>query len=99
MNIDVSKEYTILDQSESNIIELQSIRRIENWFQAKIKSRKITESLQVQFDDIEASIKDRDFKEAQRIESAILQQLKIKELDQPLSEIQMGKKDMLYFKV
>ncbi len=100
MDFDTTKEYTILDNSESNIIEVKSIRRIENWFQGKIKSRKISESLQVQFDEIESSIQQRDFKAVQRIESDILSQgLKIKELDKILSEIQMGKKDTLYFKV
>lgn len=100
MPFDISKAYTILDKKELNIIELQSIRKIENWFQAKIKSRKLTESLQEQFNEIEISIKERDFKTVQQIESAILaQQLKIKELNQGVSEIQMGKKDTIYFKI
>jgi hypothetical protein len=100
MPFDISKGYTILDENESNVIELQSIRKIENWFQAKIISRKITEALQSQFNEIEASIKQRDFKTVQKIELQILsQQLKIKELDQRLLEIQMGKKDLIYFKI
>ena len=100
MPFDISKGYTILDENESNVIELQSIRKIENWFQAKIISRKITEALQTQFNEIEASIKQRDFKTVQKIELQILsQQLKIKELDQRLLEIQMGKKDLIYFKI
>ncbi len=100
MPFDNSKGYTINDDKELNVIELQSIRKIENWFQAKIKSRKLTESLQGQFNEIEHSIKERDFKTAHKIESQILSQdLKIKELGQKLSEIQMGKKDTIYFKI
>lgn len=100
MPFDISKGYTILDENELNVIELQSIRQIENWFQATIKSRKITESLQAQFNEIETSIKQRDFKTVQKIELEIIsQQLKIKELGQALSEIQMGKKDIIYFKI
>lgn len=100
MPFDISKGYTILDENELNVIELQSIRKIENWFQAKIKSRKITDSLQAQFNEIETSIKQRDFKTVQKIEHQILsQQLKIKEINQRLLEIQMGKKDTIYFKI
>ena len=100
MPFDISKGYTILDEKELNVIELQSIRQIENWFQAKITSRKLTETLEGQFREIEHSIKARDFKAVQKIESEILSQhLKIKELDQVLCEIQMGKKDTIYFKI
>ncbi len=100
MTFDTSKEYTILDENELNSIELKSIRKIENWFQAKITSQNLTTSLQDQFNEIEHSIKERDFKTVQRLETQILShQLKIKELGQRLSEIQMGKKNTIYFKI
>lgn len=100
MTFDTSKAYTIQDKTEANTIELQSIRQVENWFQAKIKSQQLTDGLKSQFDEIELSIKERDFKTVQRLESQILSHhLQIKELGQKLSEIQMGKKNMIYFKV
>jgi len=100
MTFDTSKAYTIHDKDQANVIELQSIRKIENWFQAKIKSQQLTSSLQEQFDEIELSIKERDFKTVQRLESQILSHhLQIKELGQKLSEIQMGKKNTIYFKI
>lgn len=100
MQFDITKAYTILDENELNTIELQSVKKIENWFQAKIKSQKLTDTLQGQFNDIESSIKERDFKSVHRLEQQILEHhLKIKELGQKLSEIQMGKKDTIYFKI
>lgn len=100
MTFDTTKAYTILDENELNFIELQSVKKIENWFQAKIKSQKLSETLQGQFNEIELSIKERDFKTVQRLEQQILEHhLKIKELGQKLSEIQMGKKNTIYFKM
>ena len=100
MQFDNTKPYTILCENEANVIELQAVKPLENWFKAKIVSQQLTDFLQQQFNEVEHHIKARDFKNVQRIESEILsQQLKVKELGQPITEIQMGKKNIIYFKV
>ncbi len=99
MPFDTAKDYTIHD-GEENVIELKSIRKVENWFQGKIKSCKLSDSLEEQFNEIEIKIKERDFKTVHKIENQILSHdLVVKELGQKLSEIQMGKKDTIYFKI
>lgn len=100
MPFEKSKAYTIHDAQQQSVIELNSIKPIENWFQAKIQSRRLSNDLEQQFQEIELCIKERDFKSVQKIEAQILaQKLIIKELGRNLREIQMGKKDLIYFKI
>ena len=100
MTFDKTKDYTIQDAGQANVIELKSIKPLENWYKGEIKSQKLTSSLENQFKEIEQFIKSRDFKSVQKIESEIIsKQLIIKEIGQTLSEIQMGKKNTIYFKI
>jgi hypothetical protein len=100
MTFDNTKAYTIQCKSAQNQIELQAIIPLENWFKAKVVSQHLSDFLQQQFNEVEQCIKTRNFKQAKRLESEILaQEFKIKELGHTLSEIQMGKKNTIYFKI
>lgn len=100
MTFDNTKAYTIQCKTAQNKIELQAIKPLENWFKAKVISQQLTDFLQQQFNEIEQFVKARDYKNARRAESEILaQEFKIKELGHSLTEIQMGKKNTIYFKL
>ena len=100
MTFEPSRPYTIQDKDQENVIELQSVKPLENWYKATIKSQKLSPTLQDQFDQIESHVKAHDFKSVQKLESEIISKnLSIKELDQVLSEIQIGKKNTIFFKI
>lgn len=100
MTFDHTRAYTIQCKSAQNQIQLQAIKPLENWFKAKVVSQQLTDFLQQQFNEVEQCIKIRDFKKAKRVESEILaQEFKIKELGHSVGEIQLGKKNTIYFKL
>ena len=100
MTFDSKKAYTIQCKSLQNKIELKSIKPIENWYRAKVVSKHLTGFLQEQLDEIDKHVKLKDFKSVKRLESELnANQFIISELEQGIAELQLSKKDVLYFKL
>lgn len=92
--------YTIQDKENSSAIQIKSIKRVENWYKCKIENLSLSEQLSNLFTEVEEKIKKREFALVNQIETQILSHaLTVKETQHRINEIQMGKKQDLYFKI
>ena len=95
-----NNSYLITDQQQNKIGEILKVKKVENWYTGKVKDLALPENLQQLFQDVEKHIKNQDFSASRKIEKEILDfKLQIKETGQIFSDIQLGFKEKIYFKL
>lgn len=100
MSLIGNQKYVIADTAKNFVGEISSVKQVENWYVANIKQLELSENIKLEFDEIESSIKKQDFSHASKLEKRIIgYNLEIKETGQKLSEIQLGKRKKIYFKL
>jgi hypothetical protein len=100
MSIAENNSYLIVDKEKNQIGEILSVKRVENWYNGKVKNLALPENLNLLFQEVEKHIKNHDFSASKKTEKEILgHQLQIKETGQIFSDIQLGFKEIIYFKL
>ena len=100
MSIAENNSYFIIDKEQNQIGEILSVKKVENWYSGKVKNLELPENLEHLFQEVEKHIKNHDFSATKEIEKAILNyKLQIKETGQIFSDIQLGFKEKIYFKL
>ncbi len=100
MSIAENNSYFIVDDKKNQIGEILSVKKIENWYTGKVKNLTLPESLDLLFREVEKHIKNHDYSDTKKIEEEILNhKLQIKETGQVFSDIQLGFKEKIFFKL
>ncbi len=100
MKLEGNQKYVITDAKKQFVGEISSVKQVENWYVASIKQLELSETLRLQFDEIEKLIKKHDFSHASQLEKEILgHNFEIQETGQKLCELQLGKRKKIYFKL
>ena len=100
MSIAENNSYLIVDKEKNQIGEIISVKKVENWYTGKVKNLSLPEKLNLLFQEVERHIKNQDFSATKKAEEQILDyKLQIKETGQIFSDIQLGFKEIIFFKV
>ncbi len=100
MSIVENNSYSIIDKEKNQIGQVLSVKKVENWYTGKVKNLTLPESLEKLFKEVEKHIKNHDFSATKKTEAEILNhKLQIKETGQVFSDVQLGFKDTIYFKL
>jgi hypothetical protein len=100
MSIVENNSYFIIDKEKNQIGEVLSVQKVENWYTGKVKNLILPDPLKQLFQEVEKHIKNHDYSASKKVEEQILNhQLQIKETGQILSDIQLGFKEKIYFKL
>lgn len=101
MDIDKKATYSLIDKDENVIGEVSAIKQVENWYIGKVTDLSFPDALNEIFQEIDVLLKKKDFTAVRVLEKQIEEyEFKLKELDQVLSEFQLGKKKKkVYFKI
>jgi hypothetical protein len=100
MAIVENNSYFIVDDQKNQIGEILSVKKIENWYTGKVKNLALPESLDLLFREVEKHIKNHDYSATKKTEEEILNhKLQIKETGQIFSDIQLGFKEKIFFKL
>ncbi len=100
MSIVENNSYFIIDKEKNQIGEILSVKKVENWYTGKVKNLILPEHLKALFKEVEKHIKNHNFSASKKAEAEILDhQLQIKETGQILRDIQLGFKEIIYFKL
>lgn len=100
MSLVENNSYSIIDKEQNQIGEIISVKKIENWYSGKVKNLALPKPLETLFSEVEKHIKNHDFSATKKTEAEILNhKLRIKETGQHFSDIQLGFKGTIYFKV
>ena len=100
MTVAENNSYFIIDGKKNKIGEILSVKKVENWYTGKVKDLELPENLKILFQEVEKHIKNHDFSATKKTEAEILNhKLQIKETGQVLSDIQLGFKEKIFFKL
>ncbi len=100
MSIAENNSYLIIDKEKNQIGEIFSVKKVENWYTGKVKNLSLPEKLNLLFQEVETHIRNQDFSATKKAEEEILSyKLQIKETGQIFSDIQLGFKEIIFFKV
>ncbi len=100
MSLVENNSYSIIDKEQNQIGEIISVKKVENWYSGKVKNLTLPKPLETLFSEVEKHIKNHDFSASKKTEAEILNhKLQIKETGQLFSDIQLGFKGTIYFKV
>ena len=100
MSIVENNSYSIVDKEKNQIGQIVSVKKVENWYTGKVKNLTLPKPLELLFKEVEKHIKNHDFSATKKTEEQILaHKLQIKETGQLMSDVQLGFKDTIYFKI
>ena len=100
MTIAENNSYFIVDDKKNKIGEILSVKKVENWYTGKVKDLNLPDNLKTLFQEVEKHIKNHDFSATKKTEAEILNhKLQIQETGQIFSDIQLGFKETIYFKL